>query len=178
MHVLDLALVLLAYARPEQVLANIFDHLGRAGSQGLLGSWYPARFSVENVGTAYLVFPGNHSGSLTAAFVLNYAEDKHLQLRAHGTRGGATLFPLVLHTEVAGELADVRFRPYRLPTGSWPTRWPSWTLVTADPRPSARPRRAPSYKTWTGSTRRPVSQNRPGPASIGERQASRRIPDY
>ena len=146
MHVLDLALVLLAHARPEQVLANTFDHLGRTGGRGLLGSQDPARFSVEDASTAYLAFPDNRSVSLTAAFALNQAEDKRLQLRAYGTRSGATLYPLALHTEVAGELADVRFRPYRLPTGSWPTRWPSWTLVTADPRPSARPRRAPSYK--------------------------------
>ena len=108
-HVLDLALVLLAYARPEQVLANTFDHLGRAGGRGLLGSWDPARFSVEDAGTAYLAFPGNRSVSLTAAFALNQAEDKRLELRAHGTRGGATLFPLALHTEVAGELADIQF---------------------------------------------------------------------
>ena len=64
---IDLALVLLAYARPEQVLANTFDHLGR----GLLGSWDPARFSVEDASTAYLAFPGNRSVSLTTAFLLN-----------------------------------------------------------------------------------------------------------
>ena len=75
----------------------------------LLGSWDPARFSVEDAGTAYLVFPDNRSMSLTAAFALNQAEDKRLQLRAHGTQGGATLFPLALHTEMAGELADVQF---------------------------------------------------------------------
>ena len=62
-HVLDLALVLLAHARTEQVLANTFDHLGRAGGRGLLGSWDPARFSVEDAGTAYLAFPGNRSVS-------------------------------------------------------------------------------------------------------------------
>ena len=147
MYVLDLALVPLAYARPGQVVANTFDHLGRTGSGDLLGSWDPARFSVEDAGTAYLAFPGNRSVSLTAAFALNQAEDKRLQLRAYGTRSGATLYPLALHTEVVGELPTFSSRSYRLPTGSWPIRLLSWTLVTAGPRPSSRPRRAPSYKT-------------------------------
>ena len=108
----SLAIVLLAHIRPEQVLANTFDHLSRAGSRDLLEPWGPVRFSVEDAGTAYLAFPGNHSVSLTAAFVLNQAEDKRLQLRAHSTRGGATLFFLVLHAEVADELAGVQF-PFR-----------------------------------------------------------------
>ena len=129
------------------MVANTFDHLGRTGSGELLGFWYPARFSVEDAGTAYLAFPGNHSVSLTAAFVLNQAEDKRLQLRAHSTRGGATLFFLVLHAEVADELADVSSRSDHLPTDSWLIQWLSWTLMAAGHRPSARPRRVPSYKT-------------------------------
>ena len=99
---------------------------------------------MEDAGTAYLAFPGNRSVSLTAAFALNQAEDKRLQLRAHGTRGGATLFPLALHTEVAGELADVQF-PF-LPPADWQLANTVAFLDACDgrPRPSARPRRTPS----------------------------------
>ena len=87
------------------MLANTFDHLGRTGGRGLLGSQDPARFSVEDASTAYLAFPGSRSVSLTTAFALNQAEDKHLQPRAHGRTWPAS-WP------------TFSSRSYHLPTGS------------------------------------------------------------
>lgn len=108
-HVVDLAMDLLKYDRPNQILANTYDYIGRAGGRGLMGAWDPSKFTVEDAGVAHLAFAGNRSVSLTAAFALNQEADKVLDLQVYGTRGGATLFPFRLHTELAGELADIAF---------------------------------------------------------------------
>ncbi|GAB3989565.1 Gfo/Idh/MocA family oxidoreductase [Spirosoma daeguense] len=108
-HVLDLALHALDYAMPENVVGNTYDFIGKAGGKGLLGSWNPATFEVEDGATAYLSFPNKASIMLSASFALNMQDEKKRNLELFGSKGGATLFPFTLHTEVAGELADIRF---------------------------------------------------------------------
>ncbi|MBD2700324.1 Gfo/Idh/MocA family oxidoreductase [Spirosoma sp. BT702] len=108
-HVLDLALHALDYAMPDQVLGNTYDFIGKNGGKGLLGDWNPATFEVEDGATAYLSFPNKASIMLSASFALNMKAEKERNLEIFGSKGGATLFPFLLHTELAGELADVQF---------------------------------------------------------------------
>ncbi|GAB4036655.1 Gfo/Idh/MocA family protein [Spirosoma gilvum] len=108
-HVLDLALFALGYPTPEQVLGNTYDFIGKAGGKGLLGQWNPETFEVEDAATAYLSFPNKSSIMLTASFALNMEAEKERNLEVFGAKGGARLFPFSLHTELAGELADIRF---------------------------------------------------------------------
>lgn len=108
-HVLDLALGLTGYQLPRQVLANTYDFIGKAGGKGLKGEWNPAAFEVEDACFAHLTFPGNVSIALSTSFALNMEEKEVVNLEVYGTRGGAKLYPLSVHTEVAGELADIRF---------------------------------------------------------------------
>ncbi|WP_420146537.1 Gfo/Idh/MocA family protein [Spirosoma sp.] len=110
-HVLDLALYTLGYPKPDQVLGNTYDFIGKSGGKGLLGSWNPDTFSVEDAATAYLTFPNKASISLSASFALNMQAEKDRNLEIFGSKGGVKLFPFTLHTELAGELADVQF-PY------------------------------------------------------------------
>jgi predicted dehydrogenase len=110
-HVLDLALCALDYAVPAQILANTYDFIGKTGGKGLMGSWDPQKFEVEDAAMAYLSFPNNASIMLSASFALNTQADKDRNLEVFGRKGGAKLFPFSLYTEVAGELADVHF-PY------------------------------------------------------------------
>ncbi|MCK8492951.1 Gfo/Idh/MocA family oxidoreductase [Spirosoma sp. RP8] len=110
-HVLDLALCALDYPTPDQVLGNTYDLIGKAGGKGLMGSWDPAKFGVEDAGTAYLSFPNKASIMLSASFALNAQSDRNRNLEIFGSKGGVNLFPFTLHTELAGELADVQF-PY------------------------------------------------------------------
>ena len=111
-HVLDLALYALDYPTPDQVLGNTYNFIGKAGGKGLMGAWNPATFEVEDAATAYLSFPNNASIMLSASFALNTQIDKDRNLEIFGSKGGVKLFPFTLHTEVAGELADIQF-PYR-----------------------------------------------------------------
>ncbi len=110
-HVLDLALCALDYPTPDQVLGNTYDFIGKAGGKGLMGDWNPATFEVEDAATAYLSFPNKASIMLSASFALNTQIDKDRNLEIFGSKGGVKLFPFSLHTEVAGELADIQF-PY------------------------------------------------------------------
>lgn len=108
-HVLDLALYALGHPTPDQVLGNTFDRIGKAGGKGLMGDWNPNTFEVEDAVTAYLSFPNNVSIMLSASFALNTQADKDRNLELFGSKGGVKLFPFSLHTEVAGELADIQF---------------------------------------------------------------------
>ncbi|GAB2540452.1 Gfo/Idh/MocA family protein [Spirosoma aerophilum] len=110
-HVLDLALCALGYPTPDQVLGNTYDFIGKAGGKGLMGSWNPETFGVEDAAMAYLTFPNKASIMLSASFALNTQVDKDRNLEIFGSKGGVKLFPFTLHTEVAGELADIQF-PY------------------------------------------------------------------
>ncbi|MGM9510213.1 Gfo/Idh/MocA family protein [Larkinella sp. GY13] len=108
-HVLDLALCALDYAVPANILANTYDFIGKTGGKGLMGSWDPQKFEVEDACTAYLSFPNKASIMLSASFALNTKADIDRNLEVFGSKGGAKLFPFSLYTEVAGELADVQF---------------------------------------------------------------------
>ncbi|GAB2601323.1 Gfo/Idh/MocA family protein [Spirosoma areae] len=110
-HVLDLALFALDYPTPAQVLGNTYDFIGKTGGKGLLGAWNPQTFEVDDAAMAYLSFPNKASIMLSASFALNTQADKDRNLEIFGTKGGVKLFPFTLHTELMGELADIRF-PY------------------------------------------------------------------
>lgn len=110
-HVLDLALLAFDYELPAQILGNTYDVIGKAGGKGLMGSWDPATFGVEDACMAYLSFADKSSIILSASFALNQQADIDRNLELFGSKGGVRLFPFVLHTELAGELADVHF-PY------------------------------------------------------------------
>ncbi|WP_266368313.1 Gfo/Idh/MocA family protein [Tellurirhabdus rosea] len=108
-HVLDLALLALDYDLPTAVLGNTFDHIGRAGGKGLMGGWNPETFEVEDAAMAYLQYADRGSVMLSSSFALNTGANIDRNLEIFGTQGGGVLFPFVLHTEVAGELADIHF---------------------------------------------------------------------
>lgn len=110
-HVLDLALCALGYPSPEHVLGNTYDMIGKTGGKGLMGNWHPETFEVEDTAMAYLSFPNKASIMLSSSFALNTQADKDRNLEVFGTKGGVKLFPFSLHTELAGELADIQF-PY------------------------------------------------------------------
>jgi len=110
-HVLDLALMAFDYELPDRVVGNTYDFIGKAGGKGMKGAWNPETFEVEDAGMAYLSFPNKASIMLSATFALNNQVDVDRNLEVFGSQGGAQLFPFVLHTEVAGELADITF-PY------------------------------------------------------------------
>jgi predicted dehydrogenase len=114
-HILDLALSLLDYHIPDKILGNTYDFIGKAGGKGLKGTWDPAKFEVEDASFAYLSFPNNASIILSSSFALNRKDEETINLEISGTKAGATLNPVELFTEIAGELANIQF-PHLTPT--------------------------------------------------------------
>lgn len=108
-HILDLALGLMDYEKPEKIVANIHSFIGRTGGKGLKGQWDPEKFDVEDACFAYLTFSGNKSIALSCSFALNQKEEEIINLEVFGSKAGITLKPFSIHTEVAGELADINF---------------------------------------------------------------------
>lgn len=108
-HILDLALYFLGYPEIKTVLASMYDHIGKKGGVGLMGSWRPENFSVEDACFAQLNFKNNTSITIETAFALNTKADKYFNLEIYGTRSGASLQPLSVYTEKANELADIQF---------------------------------------------------------------------
>ena len=108
-HVLDLALGMMDYQIPDRIVANIYDFIGKTGGNGLKGVWDPNKFDVEDGCFAYLSFPNNASIMLSSTFALNMQAAETVNLEIFGNKAGATLYPLSIHTEIAGELADIHF---------------------------------------------------------------------
>jgi len=108
-HVLDLALHFLGFPQIETVLASMYDHIGKKGGVGLMGSWNAENFSVEDACFAHLRFKNNTSITIETAFALNTKADKYFNLEIYGTKAGASLHPLSVYTEKADQLADIQF---------------------------------------------------------------------
>ncbi|WP_159468961.1 Gfo/Idh/MocA family protein [Dyadobacter sp. 3J3] len=108
-HILDLALGMMDYKIPDKIAGNMYDFIGKTGGKGLKGQWDPVKFDVEDACFAYLTFPGNKSIALSCSFALNQKEEEIINLEVFGSKAGAVLNPFSLHTEVAGELADIKF---------------------------------------------------------------------
>jgi predicted dehydrogenase len=108
-HILDLALGLLDYRMPDEILANTYDFIGKKGGKGLMGSWDASKFEVEDACFAHLSFPNNASIELSTSFALNTKEQKNVNLEVFGTNAGAILNPFSLYSELAGELTDTEF---------------------------------------------------------------------
>jgi predicted dehydrogenase len=108
-HILDLALDLLDYQTPEQILGNTHDLIGKSGGKGLKGNWDPSKFGVEDACFAHLSFAGNISIALSCSFALNQKEEESVNLEVFGSDAGATLNPPVMFTETCGELTDIHF---------------------------------------------------------------------
>jgi len=108
-HILDLALGIMEYQTPEKIVANTHDFIGKTGGKGLKGNWDPTTFEVEDACFAYLTFSGNKSISLSCSFALNQKEEEIINLEVFGSKAGINLIPFSLHTEFAGELADIQF---------------------------------------------------------------------
>jgi predicted dehydrogenase len=108
-HVLDLALGLLDYGKPDRIVGNTYDFIGKAGGKGLMGSWDAGKFEVEDACFAHLSFPNNASITLSTSFALNTKSEKEVNLEVFGTKAGAVLNPFALYSEIDGELVNMNF---------------------------------------------------------------------
>lgn len=105
-HMLDLALYLMGYPKPVDVIGHIGQYLGTRPGVGLMGTWDPDTFSVEDTARAMVKFENGASLLFDGSFMANVGPRDTMRVELRGTEGGATLFPLHVHTEAYGALFD------------------------------------------------------------------------
>lgn len=105
-HMLDLALYLMSYPTPVEVSGHVGQYLGTRPGIGLMGDWDADTFSVEDTARAMVTFDNGASLILDASFMANIEAKDTMRVELRGTKGGASLFPLVIHTEEHGALFD------------------------------------------------------------------------
>ncbi|TCI52278.1 Gfo/Idh/MocA family oxidoreductase [Exiguobacterium sp. SH1S21] len=105
-HMLDLALYLMDYPKPVDVVGHVGQYLGTRPGVGLMGDWDADNFSVEDTARAMVTFENGASLFLDASFMANIGPKDTMNVELRGTAGGASLFPLTIHTEEHGALFD------------------------------------------------------------------------
>lgn len=105
-HMLDLALYLMDYPKPDNVIGHVGQYLGTRPGVGLMGDWDADHFSVEDTARAMITFENGASLFLDASFMTNIGSKETMNVELRGTVGGASLFPLTIHTEEHGALFD------------------------------------------------------------------------
>ncbi|WP_070328781.1 Gfo/Idh/MocA family protein [Exiguobacterium aurantiacum] len=105
-HMLDLALYLMDYPKPVDVVGHVGQYLGTRPGVGLMGDWDADNFSVEDTARAMVTFENGASLFLDASFMANIGPKDTMNVELRGTAGGASLFPLTIYTEEHGALFD------------------------------------------------------------------------
>ena len=107
-HMLDLALHLMGYPKPREVVGHVGQYLGNRPGVGLLGEWDASSLTVEDTARAMVTFENGASLLLDVSYMANIEEKDTMRVECRGTKSGASLFPLILHTEKYGALFDER----------------------------------------------------------------------
>jgi len=108
-HMLDLAFYLMDYPVLDYACATSSDRIGKSGGSGLMGSWDPAHFTVEDGLFGFLHFKNGASLHLQTAFALHMQPKDLRSLHLYGADGGLSLFPLTFHGFEDGQLTDTQF---------------------------------------------------------------------
>ena len=105
-HVLDSALYLMGYPEIAGVYASASSRIGRSRSRGLMGSWDPERFTVEDGLFGFIKFQNGSSLEIQTAFALNQKERDRRNIILYGSEQGAQVFPPELYGDEEGRLWD------------------------------------------------------------------------
>lgn len=105
-HMLDLALHVMGYPEPKDVIGHVGHYLGTRPGVGLLGTWDPETFTVEDTARAMVTFENGASLLLDVSYMANIEEKETMRVNYRGTKAGAQLFPLHVYSEKHGVLFD------------------------------------------------------------------------
>jgi predicted dehydrogenase len=105
-HIIDLTWYLMGMPKPVSVAGKTYETIGAtAGHVGMFGPWDHATYDVEDFAVALVRFEGGETMNIESAFCVNLDKDV-FGCNIVGDAGGCSLSPLVVHTEVAGQLMD------------------------------------------------------------------------
>ncbi|MBN1519315.1 MAG: Gfo/Idh/MocA family oxidoreductase [Spirochaetales bacterium] len=106
-HMLDLAMHILGWPEPASVSAASYAELGTRAGPGLMGSWDPGRFSVEDSLFGFIRFADGSSLSVDTAYALNMGPKSVMNVELYGSQAGLSLYPLRVYGESGGQLSDL-----------------------------------------------------------------------
>ena len=115
-HMIDLSRYLAGNPKPVCVFGQTFSKLGpRDNLKSVPLPWTSSsnlpqpKFNVEDLVTAMIRFDNGMVMNVKASFSLHASRDSQT-LDIYGTKGGLTLNPFVIHTEVGDRLADIQIK--------------------------------------------------------------------
>ncbi|NQD65642.1 Gfo/Idh/MocA family oxidoreductase [Bacillus haikouensis] len=111
-HVLDLAWWLIGRPEAQTITGKTIAGFGNYGTK-YVSSWESSNkrlnsshvFDVEDFGSAWIRFKNGIVLSLEIAWAVNAEQDEGIQIEILGDKGGASLSPLAIYTEVDGLLS-------------------------------------------------------------------------
>lgn len=105
-HMIDLTWWLMGCPKPVSVSGKTYETIGgSAGHMGMFGKWDHATYDVEDFAVALVRFANGATMLVESAFCVNLDKDV-FGCNIVGDKGGASLTPLTVHTEVGGHLMD------------------------------------------------------------------------
>src|SRR5699024_730635 len=105
-HMLDTALYLMGYPKPETIFAVTYQELGIKKGIGTFGDWDWKNFSVEDMARGMMTFENGASLILETSFAANIEKHEELSVALMGDKGGADVFPLKIFQEKYETLID------------------------------------------------------------------------
>ncbi len=108
-HMLDAALYVMGFPDVEYIAASTFSKIGTRTGVGLMGSWDPDRFEVEDAAFGMIRFRDGSCLHLESAFAVNMKEPTIMQVHLFGDLAGATVFPPQIFSESEHELTNTDF---------------------------------------------------------------------
>lgn len=92
-HMLDLCLYLMDFPEPNMVLGVTHQRIGNKPGVGLMGSWDPKEYMVEDSAMGMIRFNNGASVSIETSYALNIEEESVMNVHLFGDKGGASVFP-------------------------------------------------------------------------------------
>lgn len=108
-HVLDICLYLLGYPKISYVAASASNRIGISEHSGLMGSWSPEKFTVEDGLFGFIKFTNGVSLEIAATFALHTKERDSRNVLIFGDKAGASIFPVELYSGSGQNLTNEVF---------------------------------------------------------------------
>ncbi|GIN71469.1 oxidoreductase [Bacillus sp. J14TS2] len=106
-HMVDCALFLLKFPTIYRVTAKMFSKIAPFKSEGSFGKWDPNKYEVEDSLFAFIELENGGLIELETSFALHIKPKSYLNVSFSGDKAGASLYPLEIYTDRAGELVTL-----------------------------------------------------------------------
>jgi predicted dehydrogenase len=117
-HMLDTAMYLMGFPEPDYVAAGTHQRIGNRKGIGLMGSWDPDKFTIEDSAFGFIKFKNGATLNLETSFALNIKEESLMNVHLFGEKAGASVFPLQVYSETETDLTNVDY-PHLNSTDKW-----------------------------------------------------------